>query len=92
MVIDAARGIEPQTRKLYEVCRARRIPIVTFVNKMDHDALDPLELLDHVERTPGIATAPLIWPIGDRPRVSTTCAPSGYCASSALQAVVIARP
>ncbi len=67
MVLDAARGIEPQTRKLYEVCRARRIPIITFVNKMDHDALDPLELLDHVERTLGIATAPLTWPIGDGP-------------------------
>ncbi|GMU39836.1 MAG: hypothetical protein AMXMBFR23_07020 [Chloroflexota bacterium] len=59
MVLDAAKGIEPQTRKLYEVCRARRIPIVTFVNKMDHDALDPMELLDHVERTLGIAAAPL---------------------------------
>ena len=67
MVLDAARGIEPQTRKLYEVCRARQIPIVTFVNKMDHDALDPLELLDHVERTLGIAAAPLTWPIGDGP-------------------------
>src|SRR5690606_29902220 len=67
MVLDGARGIEPQTRKLYEVCRTRRIPIVTFVNKMDHDALDPLELLDHVERTLGIAAAPLSWPIGDGP-------------------------
>jgi peptide chain release factor 3 len=67
MVLDAAKGIEAQTRKLYEVCRTRRIPIVTFVNKMDHDALDPLELLDHVERTLGIAAAPLNWPIGDGP-------------------------
>ena len=67
MVLDAAKGIEPQTRKLYEVCRARRIPIITFVNKMDHDALDPLELLDHVESTLGIAPAPLTWPIGDGP-------------------------
>lgn len=67
MVLDAAKGIEPQTRKLYEVCRTRRIPIITFVNKMDHDALDPLELLDHVESTLGIAPAPLTWPIGDGP-------------------------
>ncbi|MDA0301781.1 MAG: peptide chain release factor 3 [Chloroflexi bacterium] len=67
MVLDAAKGIEPQTRKLYEVCRARRIPIITFVNKMDHDALDPLELLDHVESTLGITPAPMTWPIGDGP-------------------------
>ncbi|MEX2373837.1 MAG: peptide chain release factor 3, partial [Dehalococcoidia bacterium] len=67
MVLDAAKGIEPQTRKLYEVCRTRRIPIITFVNKMDRDALDPLELLDHVERTLGIDAAPLSWPIGDGP-------------------------
>ena len=67
MVLDAAKGIEPQTRKLYEVCRARRIPIITFVNKMDHDALDPLELLDHVESTLGISPAPMTWPIGDGP-------------------------
>ncbi|MGE0228146.1 MAG: peptide chain release factor 3 [Dehalococcoidia bacterium] len=67
MVLDAAKGIEPQTRKLYEVCRTRRIPIITFVNKMDHDALDPLELLDHVESVLGIAPAPLTWPIGDGP-------------------------
>ena len=67
MVLDGAKGIEPQTRKLYEVCRTRRIPIITFVNKMDHDALDPLELLDHVERTLEIAAAPLTWPIGDGP-------------------------
>jgi peptide chain release factor 3 len=67
MVLDGAKGIEPQTRKLYEVCRTRRIPIITFVNKMDHDALDPLELLDHVERTLEIAAAPMTWPIGDGP-------------------------
>ena len=65
MVLDGANGIEPQTRKLYEVCRTRRIPLITFVNKMDHDALDPLELLDQVESTLGIAVAPLSWPIGD---------------------------
>ena len=68
MVLDGAKGIEPQTRKLYEVCRTRRIPIITFVNKMDHDALDPLELVDHVERVLGIAAAPRTWPIGDGPQ------------------------
>src|SRR5690606_12318532 len=67
MVLDGARGIEPQTRKLYEVCRTSRIPVITFVNKMDHDALDPLELLDQVESTLGIDAAPLAWPIGDGP-------------------------
>ncbi|MPZ99870.1 MAG: peptide chain release factor 3 [Dehalococcoidia bacterium] len=67
MVLDGARGIQPQTRKLYEVCRTRRIPVITFVNKMDHDALDPLELLDQVESTLGIDAAPLSWPIGDGP-------------------------
>jgi peptide chain release factor 3 len=67
MVLDAAKGIEPQTRKLYEVCRARKIPILTFVNKMDHDALDPLELLDHIEDVLGIAASPATWPIGDGP-------------------------
>ena len=67
MVLDAARGVEPQTRKLFEVCRARGIPIVTFVNKMDRPAMDPLELLDEIERTLGMAAVPFTWPIGDGP-------------------------
>jgi len=67
MVLDAAKGIEPQTRKLYEVCRTRNLPIITFVNKMDHDALDPLELLGHIESVLGITATPVTWPIGDGP-------------------------
>jgi peptide chain release factor 3 len=64
MVIDAAKGIEAQTRKLYEVCRRHRLPILTFVNKLDHPGRDPLELLDEIESVLGIAAAPLNWPIG----------------------------
>jgi peptide chain release factor 3 len=65
MVLDAARGIEPQTLKLFEVCRQRRVPIFTFVNKLDRPGRHPLELLDEIERVLGLATCPLNWPIGD---------------------------
>ena len=68
MVIDAANGVEPQTRKLFEVCRRHRLPILTFVNKFDRPAKDPLELVDDIERTLGIAAAPVNWPIGDAER------------------------
>src|SRR5215471_10656362 len=64
MVIDAARGIEARTLKLFEICRLRDIPIVTFINKMDRESQDPLELLDEIERTLAIETAPMVWPIG----------------------------
>jgi peptide chain release factor 3 len=64
MVIDAAKGVEEQTRKLFEVCRRHRLPILTFVNKFDHPARDPMELLDDLEHTLGIAAAPVNWPIG----------------------------
>jgi peptide chain release factor 3 len=64
MVIDAANGVEAQTRKLFEVCRRHRLPILTFINKMDRPARDPLELLDDLERTLGIAAAPVNWPVG----------------------------
>jgi len=64
MVIDAAKGIESQTRKLYEVCRRHRLPILTFVNKLDHPGRDPIELLDEIESVLGIAAAPMNWPIG----------------------------
>ena len=64
MVIDAANGVEGQTRKLFEVCRRHRLPILTFVNKFDRPARDPLELVDDIERTLGIAAAPVNWPIG----------------------------
>lgn len=62
MVLDAAKGIEPRTLKLFEVCRLRDIPIITFVNKMDREALDPLELIDEVETKLALAVAPLYWP------------------------------
>jgi peptide chain release factor 3 len=65
MVIDAANGVEDQTRKLFEVSRRHRLPILTFVNKFDRPARDPMELLDDLERTLGIAAAPVNWPIGD---------------------------
>src|SRR3982750_2920432 len=64
MVIDAAKGIEARTRKLFEVCRLRDIPIVTFINKMDREARDPFELLDEIEKTLALDTAPVTWPIG----------------------------
>jgi peptide chain release factor 3 len=64
MVIDAARGIESRTRKLFEICRLRDIPIVTFVNKMDRESREPLELLDEIESTLAIETAPMVWPVG----------------------------
>ena len=64
MVIDAARGIEPRTLKLFEVCRLRDIPIVTFVNKLDRESRDPFEILDEVERKLALDTAPVTWPIG----------------------------
>ena len=64
MVIDAAKGVEEQTRKLFEVSRRHRLPILTFVNKFDLPARDPMELLDDLERTLGISAAPVNWPIG----------------------------
>jgi len=64
MVIDAANGVEEQTRKLFEVCRRHRLPILTFINKLDRPARDPLELLDDLEKTLGISAAPVNWPVG----------------------------
>jgi peptide chain release factor 3 len=64
MVIDAAKGIEPRTLKLFEVCRLRDIPIVTFVNKMDREARDTFEILDEIEEKLALDTAPITWPIG----------------------------
>ncbi|MBW8637994.1 peptide chain release factor 3 [Hoeflea sp. WL0058] len=64
MVVDAAKGIEPRTLKLFEVCRLRDIPIVTFVNKMDREARDPFEILDEIEDKLALDTAPVTWPIG----------------------------
>ena len=67
MLIDAAKGVEPQTKKLFAICRARRIPLFTFINKMDRPARDPLELLDELEKVLGIGTYPVNWPIGNGP-------------------------
>jgi peptide chain release factor 3 len=64
MVIDAAKGIEARTRKLFEVCRLRDIPIITFINKMDRESRDPFELLDEIEKTLALDTVPMTWPIG----------------------------
>ena len=68
MVIDASKGVEAQTRKLFKVCVMRKIPIFTFINKMDRDANDTFELLDEIEKELGIATCPVNWPIGSGKR------------------------
>ncbi|MCP4015602.1 MULTISPECIES: peptide chain release factor 3 [Delftia] len=64
MVIDAANGVESQTRRLIEVCRQRDTPIITFVNKMDREVRDPLDILDEVERELGMPCCPVTWPVG----------------------------
>ena len=64
MVIDAAKGIEAQTRKLFEVCRLRNVPIITFVNKMDREARDPFDLMDEIEQALALDVTPASWPIG----------------------------
>src|SRR3984957_5985316 len=64
MLIDAAKGVEPQTRKLFAICRARRIPLFTFINKMDRPTRDPLELLDELKNVLGIGAYPVNWPLG----------------------------
>ena len=73
MVLDAAKGIEPQTRKLFDVCRQRGLPIFTFINKMDRPARDPLELLDEIETVLGMQPVPMNWPIGDGPSFRGVC-------------------
>ncbi|MAV90959.1 MAG: peptide chain release factor 3 [Bdellovibrionaceae bacterium] len=64
MLIDAAKGVEAQTRKLYEVCRMKKLPIFTFANKMDREGKEPLEIIDDVENTLGVKCYPVTWPIG----------------------------
>ena len=64
MVIDSAKGIESQTRKLFEVCRLRDIPIVTFINKIDREGRHPFELLDEIESSLALDAAPIVWPVG----------------------------
>ena len=64
MVIDSAKGIETQTKKLFEVCRLRNVPIITFINKLDREGRDPFELLDDIEKTLALDVTPASWPIG----------------------------
>ncbi|MEO3691802.1 peptide chain release factor 3 [Roseateles paludis] len=64
MVIDAANGVEPQTRRLLQVCRARNTPILTFVNKLDREVQEPLALMDEIERELGMTVVPFTWPVG----------------------------
>src|SRR5215471_8632630 len=68
MLIDAAKGVETQTRKLFEVCRMRGTPIVTFVNKLDRPSRDPMELMTEIEEVLKLRTAPVTWPIGNGDR------------------------
>jgi len=65
MVLDVAKGIEPQTLKLFEVCHARRLPVLTFLNKLDRPGRSPLELLDEIERQIGLVPTPVTWPVGE---------------------------
>ena len=67
MLIDAAKGVEPQTKKLFAICRERRIPLFTFMNKLDRPSREPLSLLDELENVLGIGAFPMNWPIGDGP-------------------------
>ena len=64
MVLDSAKGIEAQTLKLFEVCRLRNIPIITFINKLDREGLDPFELLEEIEQKLALDITPASWPIG----------------------------
>lgn len=64
MVVDGAKGIETQTKKLFQVCRDRHIPIITFVNKFDRESKDPFDLIDEIEKVLNITCAPMTWPIG----------------------------
>jgi peptide chain release factor 3 len=68
MLIDAAKGVEPQTRKLFEVCRMRGLPIFTFINKLDRPSREPLDLIDELEKVLGIRSTPMSWPIGSGDR------------------------
>ena len=68
MLLDAAKGLEPQTRKLFEVCRLRRLPLFTFCNKMDRPALTPYEIMDQIQAEFNLESFPVLWPIGDGDR------------------------
>src|SRR5690625_7422928 len=64
MVIDVAKGVEEQTEKLFEVCRMRQVPVITFVNKCDRPGMEPLEILSNIENRLGIEAIPANWPVG----------------------------
>src|SRR5262245_48205926 len=68
MLIDSAKGVEPQTKKLFEVCRMRGLPIFTFMNKVDRPGREPLDLIDELEKVLGIRSCPMSWPIGSGDR------------------------
>ena len=74
MVVDAAKGVEDRTIKLLEVCRLRKTPVITLVNKLDRNALEPLDLLDDIERTLNIQCAPMTWPLGSGQNFRGVCA------------------
>ena len=73
IVVDGAKGVETQTRKLMEVCRMRNTPVIIFVNKMDREAKDPFDLLDELEEELIINVRPLTWPIESGPRFKRLC-------------------
>lgn len=68
MLLDGAKGLEPQTRKLFEVCRMRKLPLFTFVNKLDRPAMSPYEIMDQIQEEFELETHPILWPIGDGDR------------------------
>lgn len=96
MVVDAAKGVEDQTRKLFHVCALRNIPIFTIINKMDREARDPFELLDEIQQELGIKTYPMNWPIGsgkdfkgvyDRQKAQIQVFTGGHHGQTAIHAV-----
>lgn len=68
MLLDGAKGLEPQTRKLFEVCRMRKLPLFTFVNKLDRPAMSPYEIMDQIQEEFNLESHPILWPIGDGDR------------------------
>ena len=89
MVLDAAKGIEAQTLKLFEVCRTRNVPLLTFLNKWDRPGRDALELLDEIEARLDLQPVPVTWPVGIAGdfRASSTGGPAATCATAALRTV-----
>jgi len=67
MLLDAGKGVEPQTIKLFQICKEKKIPIITFINKMDLPAKEPFELMDDIEKTLNITSVPFLWPMGSGP-------------------------